>query len=325
MPLDFPSNPLLNQVYAANGKAWRWNGYAWETHNVSLAVNYVSDVNGISGSVSLTAGSNVTITKSGQTLTISSSGGGGGGTGSGANGATGATGPQGATGATGRIAFTYGATAPSSPSMGDQWLNEINGNLYTWLVDEGEGTGQWVNYNSSITTVGGMTGAVRFTYSSLEPAGASSGDEWLNSTDGKLYTYLIDPGEMTGQWVELSVVPDSISPVLRGPSGNTLGPLTFAQQATSDYTLVMGDSAKILEMSYGLTNYVRIPSYGNVAFPTGTQIMLMQAGTGSTVLTAAAGVTLNSRNSMTTLLGQWSVATLINRSIDNWVVYGDIS
>jgi hypothetical protein len=53
--------------------------------------------------------------------------------------------------------------------------------------------------------------------------------------------------------------------------------------------------------------------------------MLMQTGTGSTVLTAAAGVTLNSRNSMTTLLGQWSVATLINRSIDNWVVYGDIS
>ena len=249
MPLDFPSNPFLNQVYVANGKAWRWNGAAWETHNASLTVDDVSDINGISGSVSITAGANVTITKSGQTLTIASSGGGG----------------------------------------------------------------------------GGMTGAVRFTYSSTEPAGASSGDEWLNSVDGKLYTFLIDAGEVTGQWVELSVVPDSVSTSLRGPSGDTLGPLTFAQQATSDYTLVIGDAAKTLEMSYGLTNYVRIPSYGNVAFPTGTQIMLMQTGTGSTVLTAAAGVTLNSRNSMTTLLGQWSVATLINRSIDNWVVYGDIS
>ena len=347
MPLDFPSNPFLNQVYVANGKAWRWNGAAWETHNASLTVDYVSDVNGISGSVSITAGANVTITKSGQTLTIASSGGGGGGTGSGANGATGATGatgpqgatgaqgstgatgPQGATGATGRIAFTYGATAPSSPSMGDEWLNSTNGNLYTWLVDEGEGSGQWVNYNSSITTIGGgtggITGAVRFTYSSTEPAGASSGDEWLNSVDGKLYTFLIDAGEVTGQWVELSVVPDSVSTSLRGPSGDTLGPLTFAQQATSDYTLVIGDAAKTLEMSYGLTNYVRIPSYGNVAFPTGTQIMLMQTGTGSTVLTAAAGVTLNSRNSLTSLNGQWSVVNLVNRSIDNWVVYGDLS
>jgi hypothetical protein len=87
----------------------------------------------------------------------------------------------------------------------------------------------------------------------------------------------------------------------------------------------MGDSSKMLEMSFGLTNYVRIPSYGNVAFPTGTQIMLMQAGTGSTVLTAAAGVTLNSRNSLTSLNGQWSVVNLVNRSIDNWVVYGDLS
>lgn len=338
MPLDFPSNPSLNQVYVANGKAWRWNGYAWETHNVSLSVNYVSDVNGISGSVSITAGANVTITQSGQTLTIASSGGGGGGTGSGANGATGATGatgpqgstgatgPQGPTGATGRIGFTYGATAPTSPTAGDEWLNSTNGNLYTWLVDEGEGSGQWVNYNTSITTVyEGSTGANKFTYSSTEPFGATSGDEWLNSTDGKLYTYLVDTGEITGQWVELSVIPDAINTSLRGPSGNTLGPLSFAQQTTSDYTLVLGDSAKFIEMSYGTTNNVRIPSYQNVAFPTGTQIMVMQAGTGNTVLTANAGITLNSRNSMTYLSGQWSVVTLVNRTIDNWVVYGDLT
>jgi hypothetical protein len=344
MPLDFPSNPFLNQVYAANGKAWRWNGAAWETHNAALTVDYVSDINGISGSVSLTAGANVTITKSGQTLTIASSGGGGG-TGSGANGATGATGatgpagatgpqgstgstgPQGATGATGRIAFTYGATAPSSPQMGDQWLNEINGNLYTWLVDEGEGTGQWVNYNTSITTIGGdgATGVNKFTYSSMEPMGSTSGDEWLNSVDGKLYTYLVDAGEVTGQWVELSVIPDAINTSFRGPSGNTLGPLTFSQQATSDYTLVIGDSAKTIEMSYGSVNTLRVPSYSNVAFPTGTQIMVMQTGVGNTTLTGAAGVTLNSRNSMLSLNGQWSVVTLVNRSIDTWVVHGDLA
>lgn len=344
MPLDFPSNPFLNQVYAANGKAWRWNGAAWETHNASLTVDYVSDINGISGSVSLTAGANVTITKSGQTITIASSGGGGGGTGSGANGATGATGatgpvgatgpqgatgstgPQGATGATGRIAFTYGATAPSSPLMGDQWLNEVNGNLYTWLVDEGEGTGQWVNYNASITTIGeGTTGFNKFTYSSLEPISATSGDEWLNSVDGKLYTYLIDDGEMTGQWVELSVIPDAINTSFRGPSGNTLGPLTFSQQATLDYTLVIGDSAKTIEMSYGSVNTLRVPSYSNVAFPTGTQIMVMQTGVGNTTLTGAAGVTLNSRNSMLSLNGQWSVVTLVNRTVDTWVVHGDLA
>jgi hypothetical protein len=32
MPLDFPDSPTLNQVYSANGKAWQWNGYAWDSN-----------------------------------------------------------------------------------------------------------------------------------------------------------------------------------------------------------------------------------------------------------------------------------------------------
>jgi len=33
MPLDFPKNPELNQTYATGGKAWVWNGFAWDTYN----------------------------------------------------------------------------------------------------------------------------------------------------------------------------------------------------------------------------------------------------------------------------------------------------
>ena len=49
-------------------------------------------INGLSGAIGISAGSNITITQSGNTFTISSSGGGG---------ATGATGSVGATGAAG--------------------------------------------------------------------------------------------------------------------------------------------------------------------------------------------------------------------------------
>jgi hypothetical protein len=61
---------------------------------LNTASSYVTGVNGITGPVGITAGSNITITLSGKTLTIASTASGGG-----ATGATGATGPAGPGGA----------------------------------------------------------------------------------------------------------------------------------------------------------------------------------------------------------------------------------
>jgi hypothetical protein len=33
MALDFPSSPVLNQVYTSGGTSWKWNGYAWDAYN----------------------------------------------------------------------------------------------------------------------------------------------------------------------------------------------------------------------------------------------------------------------------------------------------
>lgn len=30
MPLNFPSSPSLDQTYTFSGRAWRWNGAAWD-------------------------------------------------------------------------------------------------------------------------------------------------------------------------------------------------------------------------------------------------------------------------------------------------------
>lgn len=29
MAIDFPSNPVLNEVYVFNGRSWKWNGEGW--------------------------------------------------------------------------------------------------------------------------------------------------------------------------------------------------------------------------------------------------------------------------------------------------------
>ena len=106
MALDFPTNPSVNQIYTYGGRSWQWNGTAWDVYSPAGGLTqYVSLLNGLCGSINLSAGTSISVTPSGNTLTIAYTGGGGGG--SGATGATGATGPTGATGATGAIPTNY--------------------------------------------------------------------------------------------------------------------------------------------------------------------------------------------------------------------------
>lgn len=50
-------------------------------------------------------------------------------------------GPKGDTGPAGGMQFTYGATAPSSPTPGDKWFDTITGLEYTFIND---GATHWV-------------------------------------------------------------------------------------------------------------------------------------------------------------------------------------
>lgn len=48
-------------------------------------------------------------------------------------------------GGTGGINFTFGATAPASPSQGDQWFNSVDGLLYVYIIDND--SQQWIQPN----------------------------------------------------------------------------------------------------------------------------------------------------------------------------------
>ena len=100
MALDFPPSPALNEIYSYGGRSWQWNGTAWDVYSpVGGLTQYVSKLNGLCGSINIAAGTSISVTPTGNTLTIAYTGGGGGGGGN--TGATGATGPQGVTGNTG--------------------------------------------------------------------------------------------------------------------------------------------------------------------------------------------------------------------------------
>lgn len=98
--------------------------------------------------------------------------------------------------------------------------------------------------------------------------------------------------------------------------------LTNAQ--TASYTLVAADKDKIVEVSNASANTVTIPLNSSVAYPIGSEIVVLQTGVGQTTIAGAVGVTVNATPGLK-LRAQWSAVTLIKRATDTWVVIGDLS
>ena len=99
--------------------------------------------------------------------------------------------------------------------------------------------------------------------------------------------------------------------------------VTNAQSGTA-YTLALTDSGKLVELSNAAAITLTVPTNGTTAFPTGTQIDILQTGAGQ-VTVGGAGVTLQSEGTKLKLKGQYAAATLIKRATDTWVLIGNTS
>ena len=94
---------------------------------------------------------------------------------------------------------------------------------------------------------------------------------------------------------------------------------------TNNYTAVLADKDKFIELTNSTTaGTFTIPTNSSVPFPIGTQLNVVQTGTGQITLTPSSGVTINSASGLK-LRTQWSEATLVKRNTDLWVVAGDLS
>jgi hypothetical protein len=94
---------------------------------------------------------------------------------------------------------------------------------------------------------------------------------------------------------------------------------------TASYTLVLSDAGKAVEMHLPTANNLTIPLNSSVAFPIGTQILVVQYGAGQTTLVPASGVTLRSKDGNTKLSALFCGVTLIKRATDEWYAIGDLS
>jgi hypothetical protein len=107
-------------------------------------------------------------------------------------------------------------------------------------------------------------------------------------------------------------------------TGNVVYHLSTNAQGGSTYTLALSDDGQIIEMSNSGGSTVTVPPNSSVPFPIGTQIQLLQTGSGQVTVAAGSGVTVNATPGFKTR-AQWSFATLLKRATDTWVFVGDLT
>jgi hypothetical protein len=103
---------------------------------------------------------------------------------------------------------------------------------------------------------------------------------------------------------------------------------TFSANA---YTLVLGDQGDILLASNSTTaGTINIPTDATTNFPVGTQITILQTGTGQITVQAASSGTTTVRSTGATPAApkcrtQYSAMTLWKQAANLWYAFGDIS
>lgn len=119
---------------------------------------------------------------------------------------------------------------------------------------------------------------------------------------------------------------ESVHVTLTGTAGGGGGGDTtiVANTQTGDYTTVLSDAGKVIEMNAATPKTITIPPNASVAYPVGTVIELFRLGSGEVTISPGAGVTLRTVGGVNRLNKQYSSATLRQRATNEWVLAGDL-
>ena len=91
-------------------------------------------------------------------------------------------------------------------------------------------------------------------------------------------------------------------------------------QSGSTYTLQLSDKGTAVEFTNFGQVSITVPLMASVTFPVGSNIEIINAGTGSLEFVAPAGLTINSEGDILSLGAQWASAILTKRTGDNWIL-----
>jgi hypothetical protein len=104
--------------------------------------------------------------------------------------------------------------------------------------------------------------------------------------------------------------------------------LAINAQTGTTYTPVLSDNGDLITLTNASSITFTIPPNSSVAYPVGAQLNLTQFGAGQVTFAQGAGVTIVSTGATASaprIRAQYSSATAIQTSANNWLVAGDIS
>lgn len=95
-------------------------------------------------------------------------------------------------------------------------------------------------------------------------------------------------------------------------------------QTGTAYTLTLSDAGKLIILTNSSAITVTVPANSSVAFPVGTQIDLVQGGTGKVTISPATGVTINSQSGNKSIAAQWVGVSLVKTDTNTWLLLGNL-
>lgn len=106
---------------------------------------------------------------------------------------------------------------------------------------------------------------------------------------------------------------------------NDLAALQINAQ-TANYTLVLGDAAKLVTMTASTgTLTLTIPQNSSVAFAIGTQVLVYQGGSIQVTIAGTGSAVVRSQGTKTKTAGQYAVVCVTKIATDEWVLFGNTS
>ena len=156
------------------------------------------------------------------------------------------------------------------------------------------------------------------------------GAQWVSApqftlSDGAVTTIKIANDAVTND----KIAPNAISNTEISSSAaidlDKLADATIDEKSAS-YTLALTDKNKFIKMSVTATaNTITVPTNASVAFPVGSQIHIIQYGTGKTQVIPVSGTVTIYATPGTFLRAQYSSATLLKCDTNIWMLMGDLS
>lgn len=324
MPIDFPASPTLNQTYTYNGRSWKWDGSAWMAVDASNDYPLLSSSNTFSASpqtINASASAKGLVIKNnattpGNPLEIQNSSG----TAIASVNSSGVltatlTNSTGLPVSTGISGLGTGVATALAVNVGTAGAPVVNGGA---LGTPSSGT----LTNATGLPISGLT-------SSTTTALGVGSIELGNATDTTIAR--VSAGVVSIEGV--NIVTTSSTDTL---TNKTLTTPTITQGTstptftTNAYTLVAGDAGKLLLASNSTTaGTINIPTDATTNFALGTQIHIVQTGSGQLTVqaTTSGTTTVNSTGATATapkLRAQWASLTCIKTAANTWLVVGDI-